>query len=107
MCYEYYDFEARYREETDDGDTRCDRSCTGTLMDLDEQVKLGRLLLEDRVCRVCKERKNLLQSFYRVRKNMTLLSSYSYECKDCTVKRILKKRKNPTSPSVDWVYPDW
>ncbi len=80
---------------------------TGTIMDLDEQVKLGHLLLEDRVCRVCKERKNLLQSFYRVRKNMTLLSSYSYECKECTVKRILKNRKNPTSPSVDWVYPDW
>ena len=47
-------------------------------MDLDEQLKLGHLLLEERTCRVCGERKNLLQSFYRVHKNVKLLSSYSY-----------------------------
>jgi len=75
-------------------------------MELDEQIKLGHLLLEERVCRVCKERKNLLQSFYRIRKNMSLLSSYSYECKDCTIRRITQRRKyNPSS--VDWLYPDW
>ena len=75
-------------------------------MELDEQIKLGHLLLEERVCRVCKERKNLLQSFYRIRKNMSLLSSYSYECKDCTIRRITQRRKgNPSF--VDWSYPDW
>mgnify|MGYP001390197438 CR=1 FL=1 len=74
-------------------------------MDLDEQIKLGHLLLEERVCRVCKERKNLLQSFYRVRKNMKLLSSYSYECKICTIRRIVDKRKK--KPFSDWAYPDW
>ena len=73
-------------------------------MDLDEQIKLGHLLLEERICRVCKERKNLLQSFYRVRKNMNLLSSYAYECKECTVKRIKSRRKTDTS---NWTYPDW
>ncbi len=36
---------------------------------------------------------------------MNLLSSYSYECKDCTVKRITERRKKGSS--VDWVYPDW
>ena len=51
-------------------------------MELDDQLKLGHLLLEERVCRVCKERKNLLNGYYRVRKNMNLLSSYSYECKE-------------------------
>ena len=75
-------------------------------MELDEQIKLGHLLLEERVCRVCKERKNLLQSFYRIRKNMSLLSSYSYECKDCTIRRITQRRKDNPS-SVDWLYPDW
>ena len=73
-------------------------------MDLDEQIKLGHLLLEERICRVCKQRKNLLQSFYRVRKNMNLLSSYAYECKECTVKRIRSRRKTDTS---NWTYPDW
>jgi len=73
-------------------------------MDLDEQLKLGHLLLEERVCRVCKQRKNLLNGFYRVRKNMNLLSSYSYECKECTVHRITLKRRTDIG---DWKYPDW
>ena len=74
-------------------------------MDLDEQLKLGHLLLEERTCRVCGERKNLLQSFYRVHKNVKLISSYSYECKECTIKRIVKSRKQPAP--VSEVYPDW
>ena len=75
-------------------------------MDLDEQIKLGHLLLEERVCSVCRENKNLLHSYYRVRKNPKLASSYSYECKECTIKRILNSRKKSTDKS-DWVYPDW
>ena len=75
-------------------------------MELDEQLKLGHLLLEERVCRVCKERKNLLNGYYRVRKNMNLLSSYSYECKVCTVRRIVESRKKQ-QPHTDWNYPDW
>ena len=73
-------------------------------MELDEQLQLARLLLEERVCRVCKERKNLLQSYYRVRKNVKLSSSYSYECKECTIKRIVKGRKDDVG---SWLYPDW
>ena len=75
-------------------------------MELDDQLKLGHLLLEERVCRICKERKNLLNGYYRVRKNMNLLSSYSYECKECTVKRIKERRKS-NQTKVDWMYPDW
>ena len=74
-------------------------------MELDEQIKLGHLLLEERVCRVCGEQKNLLHDYYRVRKNMNLLSSYSYECKSCTIKRIKASRKNRTDNK--WTYPDW
>ena len=74
-------------------------------MDLDEQLKLAHLLLEERTCRGCGERKNLLQSYYRVHKNVKLISSYSYECKECTIKRIVKTRKQ--SPPIVEGYPDW
>ena len=73
-------------------------------MELEEQLKLAHLLLEERVCRVGRERKNLLNGFYRTRKNMNLLSSYSYECKECTIKRIKSSRKSDIG---DWTYPDW
>ena len=74
-------------------------------MELDDQIKLGHLLLLERKCRVCGEQKNLLHSFYRVRKNMNLASSYSYECKECTIERITKGRAKKDNGS--WVYPDW
>ena len=74
-------------------------------MELDKQIKLGHLLLSDRRCRICGEEKNLVENFYRTRKDRgPVASSYSYECKVCTVRRIVKNRKKR---SVDWVYPDW
>jgi hypothetical protein len=76
-------------------------------MELDKQIKFGHLLLVDRRCRVCGETKNLIDGFYRTRKKRGVVaSSYSYECKECTVKRIVKSRKN--TPKVkEWEYPDW
>ena len=56
-------------------------------MDLDEQLELAHLLLQERKCRVCGQEKNLIDGYYRTRKNVRLASSYSYECKECTVKR--------------------
>jgi predicted nucleic acid-binding Zn ribbon protein len=71
------------------------------LMDLDDQLKLGHLLLFDRKCRSCGEIKNLVDGFYRTRKDRgPVASSYSYECKNCTKKRV--KKSNDT-----WEYPDW
>ena len=35
-----------------------------------------------------------------------LASAYSYECKVCTVRRIVETRKK-TNPYTDWNYPDW
>ena len=76
-------------------------------MELDKQIKLGHLLLTDRKCRVCDETKDLTDGFYRTRKDRgPVASSYSYECKDCTVRRIIDSRKNKTL-SIDWHYPDW
>ena len=55
-------------------------------MEIDKQIKLGHLLLVDRKCRVCGEEKNLIDGFYRTRKSRgAVASSYSYECKICTV----------------------
>ena len=57
-------------------------------MELDEQVSLGHLLLQDRKCKKCGEIKNLIDGFYRTRKDRgSLPSSYSYECKVCTIRR--------------------
>ena len=62
-------------------------------MEIDEQVTTGHLLWETRVCRVCKKEKNLVDDYYLSRKDPTLPSSYSYECKDCAVKRTTAYNK--------------
>jgi hypothetical protein len=76
-------------------------------MDLDGQIKLGHLLLQDRKCRVCGETKNLIEGFYRTRRDRgPVASSYSYECKECTIQRIVTSKM--TSNIFDrWEYPDW
>ena len=76
-------------------------------MELDKQIKLGHLLLSNRICRICGEEKNLIESFYRTRKDRgPVASSYSYECKICTIQRIVKNRQRE-SPFTEWNYPDW
>ena len=76
-------------------------------MEIDKQIKLSHLLLNDRKCRVCGELKNLVGEFYRTRKDRgPVASSYSYECKECTIKRIVNLRKsNPRHSEAE--YPDW
>ena len=70
-------------------------------MDLDDQLKLGHLLLFERKCRSCGITKNLVEDFYRTRKDRgPVASSYSYECKECTKSRVKKSSNN-------WEYPDW
>ena len=62
-------------------------------MDFDQQLQTEHLLLEDRVCTVCNIKKGLLADFYRCRRDPSLTSSYSYECKQCTLERVRKKYK--------------
>jgi hypothetical protein len=77
-------------------------------MDLDKQIRLGHLLLNDRKCRTCGEMKNLIEGFYRTRKDRgPVASSFSYECRDCTVKRVIESKKSPTTHRLEWQYPDW
>ena len=74
-------------------------------MDLEDQFELGDLLLSERRCRVCGRVKNLIGEFYITHKNSTHLpSSYSYECRACTIKRIKSNRKKDNG---SWCYPDW
>jgi ribosomal protein S27E len=76
-------------------------------MEFDDQIKLGHLIFVDRRCRVCGEVKNLIEEFYRTRKDRGgVASSYSYECKDCTKKRIVISRIT-TAVLDKWEYPDW
>jgi len=76
-------------------------------MDFDKQLKFGHLLLVDRKCRTCGEMKNLIDGFYRTRKDRgAVSSSYSYECKECSIKRIIINRMT-TKVFDKWEYPDW
>lgn len=76
-------------------------------MEITDQVNLDHLLFYERKCRVCGEIKDLLDGFYLIRKKRKPLpSSYSYECKSCTIRRIVANRKKD-KPFEDWKYPDW
>ena len=75
-------------------------------MDIDKQIKLSHLLLNDRKCRTCGEIKNLIESFYRTKERGPVASSYAYECKECSIKRVITNRM--ISRVLDkWEYPDW
>lgn len=82
-------------------------------MDIDDQIELEHLLFFERKCRTCNQVKSLMDDFYLTRKNRgTLPSAYSYECKDCTIKRIKKKReekkiKFDSISRIEDIYPDW
>jgi uncharacterized protein YlaI len=75
-------------------------------MTFDDEIELEHLLFLERKCRVCGKVKNLLNDFYKTRRDRTLASSYSYECKDCTKKRIVVSRMT-TTIFDRWEYPDW
>ena len=63
-------------------------------MDLDEEISLEHLLFQERRCRTCGMVKDLIDGFYLIRKDRgDIPSSYSYECKECTIKRIVETKK--------------
>lgn len=77
-------------------------------MNIEEQYELEHLFLFERKCRVCGEVKDLIDGFYLSRRDRgTLPSSYSYECKLCTIKRITKNKKNKDYTVDNSEYPDW
>jgi predicted nucleic acid-binding Zn ribbon protein len=75
-------------------------------MKVDDHFELEHLYLTERTCKSCGQTKDLIDGFYQSRKNKYQASSYSYECKECTIKRVTIKRK--TSKILEkWEYPDW
>jgi uncharacterized protein YlaI len=77
------------------------------VMSFDNEIEVEHLLFFDRKCRVCGKVKNLIDDYYLTRKDRkTLPSAYSYECKECTKKRVIVSRM--TNNIFDrWEYPDW
>ena len=82
-------------------------------MNLDDEFNLEHLLFKQRKCRTCGVTKDLLDDYYLVRKNKKgYPSAYSYECKECTKKRVSDARKKVVDKMVTnvlgrWEYPDW
>ena len=76
-------------------------------MDIDDQINIEHILFLDRKCRVCGKTKNLIEDYYLTRKGRGAFpSAYSYECKECTIKRITSSRDS--NKIFDrWEYPDW
>jgi hypothetical protein len=76
------------------------------IMSFEEELELDNLLFKERICRTCKIKKDLLNDFYLTRKNKRGFPS-AYECKECTVNRIINSRKKKSQKSIDYQYPDW
>ena len=72
-------------------------------MNFDDQLELEHLLFTERKCRTCGQVKCLTEDFYLTRKNRRIPSAYSYECKECTIDRVKKKKRK----TKEWEYPDW
>jgi len=76
-------------------------------MDLNDQFQTEHLYLTERTCKICGETKDLIDGFYKIRRNKYNLSSYSYECKQCTIIRVSESRKRGYKNNNMWEYPDW
>ena len=72
-------------------------------MELEDQFGLEHLLFEQRKCKVCGETKELINDFYKTRKDRGNVPS-AYECKRCSIKRVSKSRKRKELVEI---YPDW
>jgi hypothetical protein len=78
------------------------------MMSFEEEIELDNLIFKERRCRTCDIKKDLMNDFYLTRKNRKgFPSAYSYECKECTISRIIDSRKKNLQKSIDFYYPDW
>ena len=73
-------------------------------MDLEKEFDLEHLLFKQRRCKSCGKTKDLITDFYRTRKGRVTPSAYAYECKECTIKRVIN---TPKKDNNKWEYPDW
>ena len=74
-------------------------------MNIEDQFELEHLLFKQRICKVCGESKELINDFYKTRKDRgNVPSAYAYECKRCSIKRVKENRKRKNMVET---YPDW
>ena len=74
-------------------------------MEFDKELELEDLLFVSRRCRKCLRTFDLIDGFYHTRKDRGHTpSAYAYECKECTVKRVSRRRKKKVKEGE---YPDW
>ena len=67
-------------------------------MELEDQFGLEHLLFEQRKCKFCGETKELINDFYKTRKDRgNVPSAYAYECKRCSIKEFLIREKKGIS----------
>jgi len=77
-------------------------------MDFEDELDLEHFLFVDRQCRKCLRTLSLMDNFYKTRKDRgSNPSAYSYVCKQCTIKRITKSRREKPRPVKESDYPDW
>ena len=77
-------------------------------MDFGDELDLEHFLFVDRQCRKCLRTLGLIDNFYKTRKDRgSNPSAYSYVCKQCTIKRITKSRREQPRPVKESDYPDW
>jgi hypothetical protein len=75
-------------------------------MDFEEEFELGDLIFAERQCRKCLRTLSLVEDFYKTRPDRGKSpSAYSYECKQCTIRRVAKSRRQTRKWITD--YPDW
>jgi len=76
-------------------------------MDFEEEFEFSHLCMKERRCRTCGVIKDLMNDFYRTHKDRgDIPSAYSYECKECTITRVVASRM--ANKVFDrWEYPDW
>ena len=74
-------------------------------MDIDFELETQHLFLIERTCVVCGKQKNLIADFYKCRPDATKISSYAYECKECTRDRVRESVSytHLTLPTSSWV----
>ena len=74
-------------------------------MNIEDQFGLEHLLFEQRKCKICGEMKELINDFYKTRKDRgNVPSAYAYECKRCSIKIVsqgIRKKEKVDN------YPDW
>ena len=74
-------------------------------MNIEDQFGLEHLLFEQRKCKICGEMKELINDFYKTRKDRgNVPSAYAYECKRGSIKRVSKGRRKKEKM---YIYTDW